>query len=53
MKKREKIIVVCGGFDPLSIEDLYFLRACKRKGDWLIVGVHSDGYISGRINAKL
>jgi glycerol-3-phosphate cytidylyltransferase-like family protein len=45
MKKREKIIVVCGGFDPLSIEDLYFLRACKRKGDWLIVGVHSDWWM--------
>jgi glycerol-3-phosphate cytidylyltransferase-like family protein len=45
MKKREKIIIVCGGFDPLSIEDLYFLRACKRKGDWLIVGVHSDWWM--------
>jgi glycerol-3-phosphate cytidylyltransferase-like family protein len=45
MKKREKIIVVCGGFDPLSIEDLYFLKACKRNGDWLIVGVHSDWWM--------
>jgi glycerol-3-phosphate cytidylyltransferase-like family protein len=45
MKKREKIIVVCGGYDPLSIEDLYFLKACKRNGDWLIVGVHSDWWM--------
>ena len=45
MKKRERIIIVCGVFDPLSLEDLHFLKACKNNGDWLIVGVHSDWWM--------
>lgn len=46
MRKRERIIITCGGFDPLSIEDLDFLKLCKSKGDWLIVGVHSDWWMA-------
>jgi len=45
MAKKDKVIVVCGDFDPLSGEDLDFLKSCKRKGDWLAVGVHSDLYL--------
>ena len=39
---KEKIIVTSGDFDPLTIKELHFLKRCRKKGDWLIVGVHSD-----------
>ena len=42
MIKREKIAVVSGCYDPLSKEDSDFLKLCKSKADWLIVGLHSD-----------
>lgn len=38
----EKIIVTSGIFDPLTFRELKFLQKCRMKGDWLIVGVHSD-----------
>jgi len=53
MTKREKIIVTCGEFDPLSAEELRFLKRCKSKGDWLIVGIHTDWWMQwcrGSIN---
>jgi bifunctional ADP-heptose synthase (sugar kinase/adenylyltransferase) len=42
---KDRIIITCGYFDPLSIEELKFLKRCRAKGDWLIVGVHSDWYM--------
>jgi len=42
MIKKEKIAVVSGCYDPLTPNDLNFLKACKCKSDWLIVGLHSD-----------
>jgi glycerol-3-phosphate cytidylyltransferase-like family protein len=45
MHEKEKIIIVTGEFDPLDMESLRFLKKCKRKGDWLIVGVHSDWWM--------
>ena len=39
---KDNLIVTCGFFDPLSREELQLLKRCKRKGDWLIVGIHSD-----------
>lgn len=45
MTQKDRIIIICGCFDPLSIEELTFLKKCKSKGDWLIVGVHSDWYM--------
>jgi hypothetical protein len=44
--KREKIIVTIGAFDPIELPDINFLKQLKTKGDWLIVGVHSDIYLS-------
>ena len=32
-------------FDPLSKEEITFLRKCRNKGNWLIVGIHSDSYV--------
>lgn len=45
MDKRDKIVIVSGEYDPLSIEDLHFLQECKSKGDLLCVGIHSDWYM--------
>jgi bifunctional ADP-heptose synthase (sugar kinase/adenylyltransferase) len=45
MQPKDKIIVTCGEFDPLSKDELQFLRKCNMKGDWLIVGVHSDWWM--------
>jgi cytidyltransferase-like protein len=38
----DKIIVTSGIFDPLTLKELRFLQKCRSKGDWLIVGVHTD-----------
>lgn len=45
MHNIERIVITCGTFDPLSIEELRFLKKCRDKGDWLIVGVHSDWWM--------
>ena len=46
MHRKEKIIITCGTFDPLTVEELKFLKKCKSKGEWLIVGVHSDWWMA-------
>ena len=46
MQLKERIVITCGAYDPLSIEELKFLKRCKSKGDWLIVGVHSDWWMA-------
>lgn len=45
MRKIERIIITCGEFDPLTEEELKFLKRCKKKGDWLVVGIHSDWWM--------
>ena len=45
MQEPEKIIITCGSFDPLTLEELRFLKKCKSKGQWLIVGIHSDWWM--------
>ena len=45
MRVRDKIIITCGSFDPLSADELLFLKKCHHRGDWLIVGVHSDWWM--------
>ena len=46
MIEKDRIIAVTGCFDPLSLEELNFLKLCKMKGDWLVVGVHSDWWLN-------
>jgi bifunctional ADP-heptose synthase (sugar kinase/adenylyltransferase) len=46
MHPQDRIIVVSGKFDPLSNHELNFLQKCRRKGDWLAVGIHSDWYLA-------
>ena len=43
--KKEKIIIACGEYDPLTANDINFLKKCKSKGDWLVVGIHSDWWM--------
>ena len=45
MTPPEKIIITCGMFDPLSANELKLLKKCRSKGDWLVVGLHSDWYM--------
>lgn len=45
MPKKDRIIVTSGTFDPLTLEELNYLKRCKSKGDWLAVGVHSDWWM--------
>jgi len=45
MAKKDKVIVVSGCFDPLSGEDLEFLKKCRARGDWLAVGIHTDYHL--------
>lgn len=42
MIRKDKIIVTADNYDILTVEDLRFLTRCRSKGDWLIVGLHSD-----------
>ena len=42
MTPREKIVVTSGEFNTLSPKEIKFLKKCREKGDWLIVGINSD-----------
>lgn len=46
MHDKDKIIVTSGDFDPLTVKDISFLKYCKAKGQWLIVGIHSDWFMT-------
>jgi glycerol-3-phosphate cytidylyltransferase-like family protein len=43
--KKEKIVVISGEFDSMSLDELNFLKLCRQKGDWLVVGLHSDEFL--------
>ena len=45
MQLPEKIIITTGTFDPLTQNELKLLQRCKSKGDWLVVGIHSDWWM--------
>jgi cytidyltransferase-like protein len=45
MLQKDRIVVTTGSFDPLTGEELDFLKRCRAKGDWLIVGIHSDWWM--------
>ena len=46
MTAKDKIIITTGTYDPLTNEELKFLQRCKSRGDWLVVGVHSDWWMA-------
>lgn len=41
-----KIVLVTGGFDPLHSGHIKYLQAARSLGDWLIVGVNSDAWLT-------
>jgi bifunctional ADP-heptose synthase (sugar kinase/adenylyltransferase) len=45
MHQKEKIIITCGTFDPLTLDELHYLQKCHLKGDCLVVGIHSDWWM--------
>lgn len=45
MTLQEKIVVASGEFNTLTPKEIKFLNKCRAKGDWLIVGIHSDTYM--------
>jgi len=46
MIKRDKIIITSGEFNNLTYSDIKYLKTCKSKGDWLIVGLNSDMFLN-------
>lgn len=46
MTKKDRIIVTSGEFNNLTYSDIKYLKACKAKGQWLIVGLSSDMFLS-------
>ena len=45
MPPKDRIIITCGTFDPLTHDELLYLKKCHRKGEWLVVGIHSDWWM--------
>ena len=41
-----KIVVVTGGFDPLHSGHIAYFKAAKTLGDWLVVGLNSDDWLT-------
>ena len=48
---KDRIIVTSGNYDFLTADDITFLQKCRSKGDWLIVGLHSDMAVHLQTNA--
>lgn len=46
MAKKEKIVLVTGGFDPLHSGHIAFFQEAKKLGDKLIVGINSDAWLT-------
>jgi len=46
MNRKDRITVISGTFDPLTIQDLNFIKRCQKKGDLLVVGIHSDWWMA-------
>jgi len=42
----KKIVLVTGGFDPIHSGHLKYFREAKKLGDWLIVGINSDHWLT-------
>ena len=41
-----KIVLVTGGFDPLHSGHLAYFKAARTLGDWLVVGLNSDEWLT-------
>jgi len=45
MPPKDRTIITCGTFDPLTYDELLYLKRCHHRGEWLIVGIHSDWWM--------
>ena len=41
-----KIVLVTGGFDPLHIGHISYFKEAKALGDYLVVGINSDAWLT-------
>lgn len=48
-----RVVYVDGGFDLFHLGHLEFLKAARREGDYLLVGVHADADVTERRGAHL
>ena len=46
MARKEKIVLVTGGFDPLHSGHIALFQEAKKLGDKLIVGINSDAWLT-------
>jgi cytidyltransferase-like protein len=44
-KKKKKIVMVSGGFDPIHIGHIRYIQEAKRLGDYLIVVLNNDNWL--------
>jgi cytidyltransferase-like protein len=42
----KRIVLVTGGFDPIHSGHLKYFREAKKLGDWLVVGINSDLWLT-------
>jgi cytidyltransferase-like protein len=42
---KQKIVLITGGFDPIHSGHVAYIKAAKRLGDILVVGVNSDAWL--------
>lgn len=42
----KKIVLVTGGFDPVHSGHIEYFREAKKLGDWLVVGINSDAWLT-------
>jgi cytidyltransferase-like protein len=42
----KKIVLVTGGFDPLHSGHIKYFRDAKKLGDWLVVGINNDYWLT-------
>ena len=46
--KRKKLVAVSGGFDPIHIGHIEYLKEAKKLGDKLVVILNTDEFLGGR-----
>lgn len=44
-KKKEKVVMISGGFDPIHIGHIRYMQAAKKLGDKLIVVINNDNWL--------
>lgn len=44
-RTKEKIFIMCGMFDTVTLEEISLLKECKKRGDIVIAGIHSDEWM--------